>query len=84
MLAGLSLGPLYPLVLSFMLKFTARGWIFAVGGAGAALFPWVTGLLSAHFGSLRYGLILPGGTAFLMVLLILICLREIPSATVQS
>ena len=83
-LAGLSLGPLYPLVISFMLKFTARGWIFAVGGAGAAFFPWVTGLISAHFGSLRYGLILPGCTAFLMVLLILICLREIPPAAAQG
>lgn len=83
-LAGLSLGPLYPLVLSFMLKFTARGWIFAVGGAGAAVFPWATGMLSAHFGSLRYGLTLPCGAALLMVLLISMSLRETPATEAQS
>lgn len=69
-LAGLSLGPLYPLLLSFMLEFTERGWIFAVGGAGATFFPWFTGLLSAHYGSLRYGLIAPCGAALLMVTLV--------------
>jgi fucose permease len=69
MLAGLSLGPLYPLLLSFMLQFTQRGWIFAVGGAGAAFFPWFTGLLSTHYGSLRHGLIAPCGAALLIVIL---------------
>jgi fucose permease len=74
-LAGLSLGPIYPLLLSFMLKFTERGWIFAVGGAGAAFLPWFTGLLSTHYGSLRHGLIAPCGAAFLMVTLGTIGLR---------
>ena len=80
-LAGLSLGPVYPLLLSFMLEFTARGWIFAVGGAGAAVFPWFTGVLSAHYGSLRYGLIAPCGAALLMVMLVSMSLRESDSAT---
>jgi fucose permease len=80
-LAGLSLGPVYPLLLSFMLEFTARGWIFAVGGAGAAVFPWFTGVLSAHYGSLRYGLIAPCGAALLMVILVSMSLRESDSAT---
>jgi fucose permease len=75
-LAGLSLGPIYPLLLSFMLEFTRRGWIFAVGGAGAAVFPWFTGLLSTHYGSLRFGLIAPCGAALLMVTLGAISLRE--------
>jgi fucose permease len=64
-----------------MLEFTARGWIFAVGGAGAAVFPWFTGLLSAQYGSLRYGLVAPFGAALLMVILISISLRQTdPSA----
>lgn len=67
--AGICVGPLYPLLLSFMLERSARGWIFAVGGVGAALFPWLTGLLSARFGSLRLGLIAPCGAALLMALL---------------
>jgi len=74
-LAGVCIGPLYPLVLSFLLERTPRGWIFAVAGMGSALFPWLTGLLSAHYGSLRYGLIAPCGAAVLMVLLASITLR---------
>ena len=68
-LAGISVGPLYPLLLSFMLEHSARGWIFAVGGLGAAIFPWLTGLLSAHFHSLRFGLAAPCAAALLMALL---------------
>ncbi len=58
--AGLFVGPLYPLSLSYLLELSPRGWFFAVGGMGAAVFPWVTGLVSAHFHSLRFGLIVPG------------------------
>jgi fucose permease len=78
-LAGLSIGPLYPLLLSFLLERSPRGWIFAVAGMGSALFPWLTGILSAHFGSLRYGLIAPCGAALLMVLLLAVSLRAAPS-----
>ncbi len=67
-LAGISVGPLYPLLLSFMLEHSARGWIFAVGGLGAAIFPWLTGLLSAHFHSLRFGLAAPCAAALIMAL----------------
>jgi len=74
-LAGLSIGPLYPLVLSFILKRSSRGWIFAVAGIGSALLPWLTGVFSAQFGSLRHGLIAPGAAAVLMVLLSFIGLR---------
>ncbi len=74
-LAGLTIGPLYPLVLSFILKRSSRGWIFAVAGVGSAVLPWLTGVFSAQFGSLRYGLIAPGSVAALMVALSLLCLR---------
>jgi fucose permease len=67
-LAGISVGPLYPLLLSFMLEHSARGWIFAVGGLGAAIFPWLTGLLSSHFHSLRFGLAAPCAAALIMAL----------------
>jgi MFS transporter, FHS family, glucose/mannose:H+ symporter len=68
--AGICIGPLYPLLLSFMLEHSARGWIFAVGGIGAALFPWLTGALSSHLGSLRYGLIAPCAAALIMAAVI--------------
>ncbi len=67
--SGLCLGPTYPLLLSYLLERTARGWIFAVVGTGSAVLPWLTGLLSAHLGSLRYGLIAPCGAAAAMILL---------------
>jgi len=69
-LAGLCVGPLYPLLLSYLLERTSRGWIFAVAGLGSAIFPWLTGVLSAHYGSLRYGLIAPCIAALLMILLL--------------
>jgi fucose permease len=68
-IAGICIGPLYPLLLSFMLEHSARGWIFAVGGLGAAIFPWLTGALSSHFHSLRFGLMAPCAAGLIMVLL---------------
>ncbi len=75
-LSGLCVGPLYPLLLSFLLERSPRGWIFGVSGTGAALFPWLTGLLSERYGSLRYGLAAPWGAALLMILLLPICFRS--------
>lgn len=66
-LAGVSVGPLYPLLLSFLLERSPRGWVLAVSGLGAVVFPWLTGLVSAHFGSLRYGLLAPCAAAVLML-----------------
>ena len=64
--AGAFIGPLYPLTLSYLLELSPFGWFFAVGGMGAALFPWITGLVSAHFHSLRYGLVVPCVAALAM------------------
>jgi fucose permease len=75
--AGLCIGPLYPLMLSFLLARSPRGWIFAVAGMGSAILPWLTGLISAHFDSLRLGLIAPGGAALLMIVLHTARLRSI-------
>lgn len=78
-LCGLSIGPVYPLLLSFILERFSRGWIFAVAGIGSAVFPWGGGLLSAHFGSLRYGLIVPCVAALLMAALCSISYRSMNS-----
>ena len=83
-MAGLCVGPLYPLLLSFLLERSPRGWILGASGTGAAIFPWLTGLLSAHYGSLRFGLIAPCGAALLMILLHPICLRPERSAVVTT
>jgi len=68
-LAGFCIGPVYPLLLSFILQRTAKGWVFAVAGLGSAVLPWLTGLFSAQFGSLRYGLLAPCAAAALMIVL---------------
>jgi MFS transporter, FHS family, glucose/mannose:H+ symporter len=66
-MAGAFIGPLYPLSLSFLLELSPWGWFFAVGGLGAAVFPWLTGMLSTHFHSLRVGLIVPSAAGLALV-----------------
>lgn len=68
-LAGIFIGPLYPLVLSYLLEHSSRGWIFAVAGTGSAILPWMTGVLSARFGSLHFGLLAPCAAVLLMIVL---------------
>jgi fucose permease len=82
--AGLCIGPLYPLLLSFLLERSARGWIFAVAGLGSAFFPWLTGVLSAHYGSLRYGLIAPCAAALLMIVLLPLCFRSVNTSRLSA
>lgn len=83
--AGLFVGPLYPLSLSYLLELSPRGWFFAVGGIGAAVFPWITGLLSARYHSLRYGLAVPSVAGLGMIGLIALTLRRVqPSGTPDS
>lgn len=65
--AGAFIGPLYPLSLSYLLELSPWGWFFAVGGLGSALFPWITGLVSAHYHSLRYGLVVPCAAGLAMI-----------------
>jgi fucose permease len=56
-LLGAAVGPLYPLFIALFLNFGEAGnVVFVLGGVGAALFPWVTGLVSARTHSLRTGL----------------------------
>lgn len=83
-MAGVCIGPLYPLLLSFLLERSARGWVFAVGGVGAAFFPWLTGLLSTHFNSLRFGLIAPCGAGAVMVGLRMATLRRAKSSRIPT
>lgn len=78
LLAGLGLGPLYPLVLSLALPRYRSGAVFALAGIGAAVLPWATGSLSTRFHSLRAGLLAPCATVFLLLLCTAWLWREIP------
>jgi FHS family glucose/mannose:H+ symporter-like MFS transporter len=62
-LAGLMLGPIFPLCMAKVLTLTNDSlrtkWFFAVPGLGGAVLAWMTGKVSANNGSLRAGLLVP-------------------------
>ena len=70
-LGALSLAPLYPLIVSFLLARTGNharlGALFATASFGGASLPWLTGVFSTHFQSLRTGLIVPAAGAILLL-----------------
>jgi MFS transporter, FHS family, glucose/mannose:H+ symporter len=61
--AGPTLGPIFPLCLARVLHITNDSpktkWVFSIAGLGGAVFPWMTGQISAYNGSLRAGLVVP-------------------------
>lgn len=59
---GVGTGSALPLALSIDLPRDKSTVIFIATGLGAALLPWVTGVLSTAFGSLRAGLLAPYAT----------------------
>ena len=58
-LLGVGIGPTYPLLLAWALRFDRGGAIFFLAGVGSACLPWLTGLVSAQRESLRLGLAVP-------------------------
>jgi FHS family glucose/mannose:H+ symporter-like MFS transporter len=72
-LGALSLAPLYPLIMSFLLARTGNhsrlGALFAIASFGGATLPWLTGVFSTQFESLRVGLLVPAAGAALLLLL---------------
>jgi len=85
-LGALSLAPLYPLIVSFMLARTGNharlGAIFATSSFGGATMPWLTGVVSTQFHSLRTGLVVPAaGATLLFFLSTIITGKPTPSDT---
>jgi len=68
---GFGIGPTYPLLLSWALRFHRGGAIFFLAGVGSACLPWLTGFVSAEQHSLRVGLAVPMIATMLMVTLAL-------------
>ena len=83
--AAFSLAPLYPLAVSFLLARTGNhprvGKVFACASLGGTILPWLTGVLSTHFHSLRIGFATPAGGAALMLLLSLFLPRNAPGSS---
>jgi fucose permease len=63
LLLGLALAPFFPSTFAILMarRPTARqaGFILAVSGLGAALFPWMMGVVSTRSGSLRIAMAVP-------------------------
>ena len=83
-LAALSLAPLYPLIVSFLLSrtwnHTSLGALFATASFGGASLPWLTGVLSTQFHNLRTGFLVPAaGAALLLVLSPILTAKHIPA-----
>jgi MFS transporter, FHS family, glucose/mannose:H+ symporter len=76
---ALSLAPLYPLIMSFLLARTGNhaklGALFACASIGGATLPWLTGVVSTYFHGLRAGLLVPASGATL-----LLCLSAVVTA----
>jgi len=72
-LAALSLAPLYPLLLSFLLARTGNharlGAVFATASIGGATLPWLTGVFSTYLHGLRAGFLIPAAGAALLLFL---------------
>jgi MFS transporter, FHS family, glucose/mannose:H+ symporter len=72
-LLGLSLAPFFPTTFALLMKRrpTAReaGFILAVSGLGAALFPWLMGFVSTQSGSLRVAMAVPLGLTLILLVL---------------
>jgi FHS family glucose/mannose:H+ symporter-like MFS transporter len=82
-LAALSLAPLYPLILSFLLARTGNnahlGALFAIASFGGATLPWLTGVFSTYLHGLRAGLLIPAaGAALLLFLSTIITAKPAP------
>ncbi len=72
-LLGLALAPVFPSTFGLYLRRGVppgtAGRVLAVSGLGAALFPWLMGVVSTHFGSLRLAMAVPALLVPTMLLL---------------
>src|SRR3984957_11500907 len=64
---GFGIGPTYPLLLAWALRFQRSSAIFFLAGVGSACLPWLTRLVSAQRHSLRAGLGVPTAATMIMV-----------------
>ncbi len=73
-LAGFGLATVFPITVALLSYFgglapRAAGPMFALGGLGGAILPWLVGLWSSRFGSLKTGLTIPLLAILIMLML---------------
>lgn len=85
LLLGIATAPIYPTLVAASFgrvrQVSDTRWILAAAGFGGSVLPWLTGWFSAHFGSLRVGLLtLPVALIALISLLPLLFPAAVPIA----
>jgi len=69
LLVGLGIGPVYPLLLSIVLRQRETRGVFVLAGIGSSALPLATGALSGSVHSLSAGLCVPLAAASMMTVL---------------
>jgi fucose permease len=73
LLTGLGLASIFPISVSLFPRWfrenagRASGPVFAGGNMGGAILPWLVGVISTQFGSLRSGFFVPVAAVLLML-----------------
>ncbi len=81
---GLGAGPVYPLLLSIVLRRRETRGVFVLAGVGASALPLATGALSGWLRSLSAGLCVPLAAASMMTILSLSVKADLPPAPGES
>jgi fucose permease len=81
LMVGLGAGPVYPLLLSMVLRRSETRGIFVLAGVGASALPLATGALSGWMHSLSAGLCVPLAAASMMTVLSLSLRADSPAAS---
>jgi fucose permease len=81
-LAGLGCATIFPVYIAWLSRWygsganRVSGLMFSMSSLGSAIAPWLVGVVSAHAGGLRIGLLVPLSSAVVMFLLLLIVRRQ--------
>jgi len=86
---GLTLGPIYPLIVAHSFgrlpRVSDSRWILAAAGFGGSVMPWLTGWISVQSRSIRTGLLtLPAALLLLIVLLPHLFRTNLPALELQE
>ncbi|HEY4052830.1 MAG TPA: MFS transporter [Terriglobales bacterium] len=88
LLAGFGLASIFPISVSLFPRWfresarSASGAVFASGNMGGAVLPWLVGIISTHFGSLRLGFFVP--LAAVSIMLAFYIAQEITGRRLQA
>lgn len=86
-LLGLGIAPFFPATFALLMRrqpsARSAGFILAVSGLGAALFPWLMGVLSTATGSLKIAMVVPWTLAMTLLILSLSSV-ELPAFSTRA